>query len=56
MNAATSVDRRGAPEHFLVELTRWLARVAQYSASHPACAKLGESVHAALSRAHAVTS
>ena len=34
----------------LFELAQWLARVQQYSASHPACAQLGERVHRALSR------
>ena len=34
----------------LFELAQWLARVQQYSASHPACAQLGERTHRALSR------
>jgi hypothetical protein len=34
----------------LLELAQWLARVQQYSASHPACAQLGERMHRALGR------
>jgi hypothetical protein len=34
----------------LFELAQWLARVQQYSASHPACAQLGERTHRALLR------
>lgn len=38
-------------EQVLVELSLWLARILQYSASHPACAELGAKVHRTLSRA-----
>ncbi|MDB4939014.1 MAG: HEAT-like repeat-containing protein [Labilithrix sp.] len=40
----------------LFELAQWLARVQQYSASHPACAQLGERTHRALSRSLAIAS
>ena len=40
----------------LFELAQWLARVQQYSASHPACAQLGERTHAALMRSFAIQS
>ncbi|HEY8073188.1 MAG TPA: hypothetical protein VIF62_03745 [Labilithrix sp.] len=40
-----------AQEQALLELVHWLARVQQYSASHPACAQLGEKTHAAFLRA-----
>lgn len=43
-------------EHMLVELSQWLARVQQYSTSHPACAHLGERTHHALTRSLAVES
>lgn len=46
----------GAATHneTLFELAQWLARVQQYSASHPACAQLGERMHAALMRSLAL--
>jgi HEAT repeats len=40
----------------LFELAQWLSRVQQYSASHPACAQLGERVHRALTRSLAIAS
>lgn len=40
----------------LFELAQWLARVQQYSASHPACAQLGERTHRALLRSLALES
>ncbi len=40
----------GVHEQMLVELAQWIGRVQQYSASHPACAHLGERTHAALAR------
>lgn len=40
----------------LFELAQWLARVQQYSASHPACAQLGERTHAALMRSLGIQS
>lgn len=48
----------GAATHneTLFELAQWLARVQQYSASHPACAQLGERTHAALMRSLAIQS
>lgn len=38
-------------ERALVDLSLWLARTAQYSASHPACRQLAEKTHASVSRA-----
>lgn len=38
-------------ELVLIELTHWVARVAQYSADHPACRAMGEKVHATLTSA-----
>jgi hypothetical protein len=48
----------GATTHneTLFELAQWLARVQQYSASHPACAQLGERTHAALMRSLGIQS
>ncbi|MBS2019288.1 MAG: HEAT repeat domain-containing protein [Deltaproteobacteria bacterium] len=43
-------------EQMLLELSQWLARVQQYSTSHPACAHLGERTHAALVRSLSVES
>ncbi|MGZ3474414.1 MAG: HEAT repeat domain-containing protein [Polyangiales bacterium] len=43
-------------EQVLVDLSLWLSRVLQYSAAHPACAKLGDKTHATVARALAVTS
>lgn len=43
-------------EQVLVDLSLWLSRVLQYSPSHPACAQLGERMHASVTRALAVTS
>lgn len=40
----------------LFELAQWFARVQQYSASHPACAQLGERMHRALLRSLAIES
>jgi hypothetical protein len=40
----------------LFDLAQWLARVQQYSASHPACAQLGEKMHRALGRSLAIES
>ncbi len=40
----------------LFELAQWLARVQQYSASHPACAQLGERMHRALTRSLSIDS
>jgi hypothetical protein len=40
----------------LFELAQWLARVQQYSASHPACAQLGERTHRALLRSLSIES
>jgi hypothetical protein len=39
-----------AHEQTLVELAQWLARVQQYSPTHPACAPFGERTHRALLR------
>ena len=38
------------------DLAQWLARVQQYSASHPACAQLGEKMHRSLGRSLALQS
>ncbi len=43
-------------EQVLVDLSLWLARVMQYSASHPACAQLAEKTHRTLTRALAASS
>jgi len=43
--------RESLPEQALLELTQWLARVMQYSASHPACAPLADKTHRTLLRA-----
>jgi hypothetical protein len=43
-------------EQVLVDLSLWLARVLQYSPSHPACAQLGARMHATVTRALAVSS
>jgi hypothetical protein len=40
----------------LFDLAQWLARVQQYSASHPACAQLGEKMHCSLGRSLAIES
>lgn len=40
----------------LFDLAQWLARVQQYSASHPACAQLGEKMHRSLGRSLAIES
>jgi hypothetical protein len=40
-----------AKEQALVELAHWLARVLQYSSSHPSCAPLAERTHQAIGRA-----
>ena len=52
------ISGTGAATHnqTLFELAQWLARVQQYSASHPACAQLGERTHAALLRSLAAAS
>ena len=39
------------PELFLVDVAQWLARVMQYSATHPSCARYGERTLASLERA-----
>lgn len=38
-------------ERALIELAQWLARTVQYSATHPACQRLGEKAHATLTEA-----
>jgi hypothetical protein len=38
-------------EKMLVELSQWLSRVAQYSATHPSCAQMGEKMLATLNQA-----
>lgn len=43
-------------EQVLVDLSLWLARVMQYSASHPACAQLADKTHRTLTRALAASS
>lgn len=40
----------------LFQFAQWLARVQQYSASHPACAQLGERFHRALGRSLSIDS
>ncbi|MDB5219370.1 MAG: HEAT-like protein repeat-containing protein, partial [Myxococcaceae bacterium] len=40
----------------LFDLAQWLARVQQYSASHPACAQLGEKMHRSLGRSLSLAS
>jgi hypothetical protein len=44
-------DEGSAQEMFLVDVAQWLARVMQYSSTHPSCAKYGEKTLASLSRA-----
>ena len=55
-NANVTGGVAAAHNETLFELAQWLARVQQYSASHPACAQLGERTHAALMRSFGIQS